>query len=147
LVRNLGPGLAPGFIPLIYTTIIIKGCSGISGCPFSMSIILSIGPFSHYDLSYLWFSCQQVIWIRDLSVVSLLCEKEILMDFKMPGMDGFEATRQIREFNKDVIIIGQTAFGLTGDKEKAIEAGCNDYIAKPIVVDVLKAIIKKHFSK
>jgi len=112
-----------------------------------MSIILSIGPFSHYDLSYLWFSCQQVIWIRDLSVVSLLCEKEILMDFKMPGMDGFEATRQIREFNKDVIIIGQTAFGLTGDKEKAIEAGCNDYIAKPIVVDVLKAIIKKHFSK
>ena len=56
----------------------------------------------------------------------------ILMDIKMPDMNGFEATRKIREFNKDVIIIAQTAYGLTGDKEKAIEAGCNDYIAKPI---------------
>jgi CheY-like chemotaxis protein len=54
------------------------------------------------------------------------------MDIKMPEMDGCEATRCIREFNKDVVIVAQTAHALSGDRDKAIEAGCNDYIAKPI---------------
>ncbi len=56
----------------------------------------------------------------------------ILMDIKMPEMSGYDATRKIREFNKDIVIIAQTAYSLTGDKEKAIAAGCNDYITKPI---------------
>jgi len=56
----------------------------------------------------------------------------ILMDIRMPNMGGYEATHQIRQFNKDVVIIAQTAYGLIGDREKAIEAGCNDYISKPI---------------
>jgi CheY-like chemotaxis protein len=56
----------------------------------------------------------------------------ILMDIRMPEMGGYEATHQIRQFNKDVVIIAQTAYGLIGDREKAIEAGCNDYISKPI---------------
>ena len=70
----------------------------------------------------------------------------VLMDMKMPEMDGFEATRQIRQFNKDVIIIAQTAYGLSGDREKAIEAGCNDYISKPINREVLLALIQKYFA-
>ncbi|MCF8391582.1 MAG: PAS domain S-box protein [Bacteroidales bacterium] len=70
----------------------------------------------------------------------------ILMDIKMPDMNGYDTTREIRKFNHDVIIIAQTAFGLSGDREKAIEAGCNDYIAKPINKDVLEIIIKKHFK-
>ena len=56
----------------------------------------------------------------------------ILMDIKMPDMHGYDATREIRKFNKDVIIIAQTAYGLAGDREKAIDAGCNDYITKPL---------------
>ena len=70
----------------------------------------------------------------------------ILMDIQMPEMNGYEATRQIRQFNKDVIIIAQTAYGLTGDREKAIAAGCNDYISKPIRKDDLIRVIKKHFN-
>jgi len=70
----------------------------------------------------------------------------VLMDIQMPLMDGYEATRQIRQFNKEVIIIAQTAYGLTGDREKSIDAGCNDYISKPIGKDKLKAIIQKHFE-
>ena len=50
-------------------------------------------------------------------------------------------------FNKDVVIIAQTAFGLSGDREKSIEAGCNDYISKPIKKDELQALIQKYFNK
>jgi len=70
----------------------------------------------------------------------------ILMDIRMPMMDGNEATSQIRQFNKDVIIIAQTAYAFSGDKEKAIEAGCNDYISKPINITSLFELIKKHIK-
>jgi len=69
----------------------------------------------------------------------------ILMDIKMPIMNGYEATRKIRKFNKNVIIIAQTAHALTGDKTKALEAGCNDYISKPINKTILFDIIKNFF--
>ena len=70
----------------------------------------------------------------------------VLMDIRMPNMDGCEATRQIRQFNKDVIIIAQTAYAFAGDSEKAIEAGCNDYITKPIKMTLLFELIKKHYD-
>ncbi|MDD5148990.1 MAG: ATP-binding protein [Flavobacterium sp.] len=69
----------------------------------------------------------------------------ILIDVNMPEMNGHEATRHIRQFNKDVIIIAQTAYGLANDREEAIAAGCNDYISKPINIDKLKALIQKYF--
>ena len=71
----------------------------------------------------------------------------ILMDIKMSDLNGYEATRQIRQFNKNVVVIAQTAFGLAGDKEKAIEAGCNDHISKPINKDQLLSLIQKHLKK
>ena len=71
----------------------------------------------------------------------------ILMDIKMPDKNGFAATREIRKFNRDVVIIAQTAFGLAGDREKAIEAGCNDYIAKPINKRELQEIIQRYFGE
>lgn len=71
----------------------------------------------------------------------------ILMDIQLPELDGYEATRQIRKFNKDVIIIAQTAYAIQGDKEKAISAGCNDYISKPIKADDLRQMIVKHIKK
>ncbi|WP_321368978.1 PAS domain S-box protein [uncultured Draconibacterium sp.] len=70
----------------------------------------------------------------------------VLMDIRMPEMDGYKATRQIREFNKEVIIIAQTAYGLPGDREKALENGCNDYIAKPIQQEQLHALVLKYFG-
>jgi CheY-like chemotaxis protein len=70
----------------------------------------------------------------------------ILMDIRMPVMGGYEATRQIREFNNSVIIIAQTAYGLADDRKKAISAGCNDYVSKPIFREKLLSIIKKHFA-
>jgi CheY-like chemotaxis protein len=69
------------------------------------------------------------------------------MDIQMPEMNGYEATQQIRKFNKEAIIIAQTAFAMTGDKEKSIEAGCSDYISKPIKKYELELLIQKHFNK
>ncbi|KAF0128409.1 MAG: PAS/PAC sensor hybrid histidine kinase [Bacteroidetes bacterium] len=71
----------------------------------------------------------------------------ILMDIRMPGINGYEATRQIRQFNKEVVIIAQTAFGLSGDREKAIAAGCNDYLSKPIKKAELLTLIQVYFNK
>jgi len=58
--------------------------------------------------------------------------KIILMDIKMPDMNGYEATKEIRKTDKNTIIIAQTAYALAADKNKALKAGCNDHLAKPI---------------
>ena len=81
-----------------------------------------------------------------------LCRKHseidlVLMDIDMPEMNGYEATRQIRKFNKEVFIIAQTAYGLSGDKDKALKAGCNDYISKPIDKRALLKMIEKKTEK
>ena len=81
----------------------------------------------------------------------VLCRKNpnldlVLMDIRMPDMSGLEATKQIRQVNKNVIIIAQTAYALTGDRENAISAGCNDYISKPINRDELEALIRQYFK-
>ena len=71
----------------------------------------------------------------------------VLMDIQMSVINGYEATRQIRQFNDKVIIIAQTAYGLAGDREKAIEAGCNDYVSKPLNLALLKRLVKKYFNR
>jgi len=65
----------------------------------------------------------------------------VLMDLKMPVLDGYSATRLIREFRPLLPIIAVTAFGITGDERKAMEAGCTDYLNKPFLeADLLKKL-------
>jgi len=79
-----------------------------------------------------------------------ICNKNlpdlILMDMKMPLMTGYEATLKIRETNQMVPIIAQTAYAMVGDKDKILAAGCNDYISKPIVEEILISKIKNLFN-
>jgi PAS domain S-box-containing protein len=70
----------------------------------------------------------------------------IMMDIQMPIMNGYEATRQIRTFNNKVIIIAQTAFALSSDREKSIVAGCNEHITKPINKNELLSLLEKYFT-
>lgn len=75
----------------------------------------------------------------------------ILMDLKLPVMNGFNAVKIIRETNKDIPIIAETAFAFPDDRMKSLEAGCNDYISKPFkrgeLIDIiLKNIKNKKFS-
>jgi CheY-like chemotaxis protein len=70
----------------------------------------------------------------------------ILMDLKMPRMDGLTATREIRNFDKNVIIIAQTAYAMIGDQSKAVDAGCNDYVTKPIIEKKLISLINQNMA-
>jgi len=69
----------------------------------------------------------------------------ILMDIRIPKMDGYEVTEAIRQFNKDVVIIAQTACAFASDKEKAFDVGCDDYVSKPIDTELFESLIEKHF--
>jgi signal transduction histidine kinase/ActR/RegA family two-component response regulator len=80
-----------------------------------------------------------------------LCKRQddidlVLMDIKMPVLDGLSAIREIREFNKDMVIIAQSAYALTGDRETAMDAGANEYLSKPVSSDQLYFFMRKFFS-
>lgn len=68
----------------------------------------------------------------------------ILMDLKMPGMDGYKATRIVKNINIKIPIVAQTAYALANDREKAINAGCDDYIAKPINKETLLEMLHRY---
>jgi PAS domain S-box-containing protein len=70
--------------------------------------------------------------------------KFVLMDIKMPVMNGYEATQKIKEMYPNLPIIAQTAYSTREDKEKALTAGCDDFISKPINKDVLGSLLNKY---
>ena len=70
----------------------------------------------------------------------------IMMDIQLPKMNGYEATKEIRKFNKNICIIAQTAHAFYEDKNKCIIAGCTDYLPKPIEKDLLFAMLEKYLS-
>jgi PAS domain S-box-containing protein len=70
----------------------------------------------------------------------------VLMDIKMPFMDGFEATRKIREFRQDLPIISISALATSADKERAMQAGCNEYLTKPVNIGPLLKTISDYVN-
>ena len=81
-----------------------------------------------------------------------LAEREgpdlILMDLSLPVMDGWEATRQLKANDKlrSIPVIALTAHAMKGDEEKALAAGCDDYLVKPLDEDELIAKIQKYLG-
>lgn len=71
----------------------------------------------------------------------------ILLDVKMPEMDGYEVTCEIRKKNKIVPIIAQTAYAVDEEKERLIKAGCNAFITKPINKNELFSIINYYLEE
>ncbi|MCF8380017.1 MAG: response regulator [Bacteroidales bacterium] len=67
----------------------------------------------------------------------------VLMDIKLPKKSGLFATREIKSIRKDIPVIAQTAYALEEDKRKILESGCDAYIAKPVKISELFALINK----
>lgn len=70
----------------------------------------------------------------------------ILMDIKLPEVNGYEITREIKSFRKDIPIIAQTAFSLNEVKDRCLESGCNDIIIKPVDIDIFMSKLNKYLS-
>ena len=91
------------------------------------------------------------LWAKNGIEAIELCETNpqidlVLMDMSMPGLDGFEATKRIREFRPYLPVIAQTAYSTPYDKGKAIACGCIDFITKPYKKELLIAKIKAHME-
>jgi two-component system, cell cycle response regulator DivK len=90
----------------------------------------------------------KVIWAKNGQEAVDICKANknidlILMDIQMPCMNGLEATRAIKKIRNDVPIIAQTAYCMDVDRDKALNAGCDEYIMKPIQSNSLFEIIGK----
>jgi len=77
-----------------------------------------------------------------------MCRKDpsinvVLMDIELPVMDGYTATREIKKFRPELPVIAQTAFAMMGERERSQEAGCDDYISKPIRKEILLEVISR----
>lgn len=72
----------------------------------------------------------------------------ILMDLQMPGVDGFELTRRLKADpnTRDIVIVAVTAYAMKGDEQKAIDAGCDGYVTKPIDTRTLPSLIAAHLA-
>jgi len=92
-----------------------------------------------------------VFWAKNGLVVLAICEKEeimdlVLMDLQMPEMNGYEATQLLKVKYPNLPVIAQTAFAMSDDREKALDAGCDDYLAKPIKSKDLLTITEKYLK-
>jgi len=94
----------------------------------------------------------QIEWVKNgLEAVNFAKEHPetdlILMDLQMPEMNGYDASREIKKIYPEMIIIAQTAFAMSDDRSKALEAGCDDYLAKPIRSKDLLDTVNKYLNK
>jgi signal transduction histidine kinase/ActR/RegA family two-component response regulator len=92
-----------------------------------------------------------IVWARNGKEVVDYCNDNpkvdmVLMDIQMPIMDGYEATTLVKKINPAIKIIAQTAYAMPNDNIKCIEAGCNDYISKPINPHLLLEKINTHLQ-
>jgi PAS domain S-box-containing protein len=110
------------------------------------------------EINYLYFkqifkhTHASVIWVKNgLEAIEAVKNNPdialVLMDCKMPQLDGYSATVEIKKINPTLPIVAQTAFAMADEQEKAMESGCNEYISKPIRVKELFVILNKYLGK
>lgn len=92
----------------------------------------------------------RILWAKDgQEAIDLFKANEIdliLMDLQLPIMDGYTATKEIKKIDSKVPIVAQTAHVMSGEREKCLEAGCDDYLAKPIRLQILIETLAKYLN-
>lgn len=83
-----------------------------------------------------------------MRVLAAFGPRLILMDIQLPGVDGLELTRRLKASpaTSDIVVLALTAYAMKGDEEKARRAGCDGYVAKPVDVEFLPAVVAHHLE-
>ena len=83
-----------------------------------------------------------------LEIARTIHPRLILADIRLPGMDGLEMTRRLKADpeTKDIVVVAVTAFAMKGDEQKALDAGCEGYITKPIDVNTFPTLIRQYLK-
>ncbi len=94
----------------------------------------------------------KLLWAMDGEKAVEMCREDdsidiVLMDIRLPKLNGYDATREIRKFRKDIPIIAQTAYVMPEEKGKVLEVGCNELITKPIVKEVLLETVSRFIDE
>jgi CheY-like chemotaxis protein len=95
--------------------------------------------YEQFKIMHAWNGAEAVEMVISNPAIDI-----VLMDIKMPVMDGFEAIKHIKHRNPGIPVIALTAYAMTGEKENALCAGFDNYISKPINQDVLLQILSEY---
>ncbi len=91
-----------------------------------------------------------IYWAKNGIEAVEICEKNsidlVFMDLQMPEMNGYEATEILKKKLPNLPIVAQTAFAMSDDREKALDSGCDDYLAKPIKSKDLLTVVEKYIT-
>jgi PAS domain S-box-containing protein len=117
----------------------------------TITLLVAEDEYNNFKLLEQYLSNENIVVIHAAngSEAVEICKKNrqinlVLMDLKMPVMDGFEATKSIKEFRPDLPVIAQTAYVRDVDKSKAIACGCSDFLSKPFKKEELLSMIREH---
>ena len=115
------------------------------------TILVAEDEKSNFDFLKILFNRMniRVLWAKDGNEAVNLCENDssidlVLMDIKMPFLNGFEATRLIKIKRPELPIIAQTAYAMSSDKEEATNAGCDGYLSKPLKINQITEVLEKY---
>jgi PAS domain S-box-containing protein len=124
--------------------------SGMAKDYTGKTILIAEDEVSNFDFLKILFSRMniKVLWAKNGEEAVSLCESDpsidlVMMDIKMPVMNGFEATRLIKAKRPELPIIAQTAYAMISDKQDADEAGCDWYLAKPIKINHITEMLEQ----
>lgn len=132
-----------------------KNKSGVSGLSFpkEKKILVAEDDYNNYQLinEMLTSMNLKVIWVQNGVEAVSMCMSDmlpdlILMDIKMPLMDGLEATKKIKELKPGLPIIALTAYTMEAERKLILESGCDDYLEKPVKQALLFSRLLKHLS-
>lgn len=114
------------------------------------TILIAEDEQSNFDFLRILFTRMniRILWAKDGFEAVNFCQTDptinlVLMDIKMPLLNGYEATRMIKKTRPDLPVIAQTAYAMISDRQEAERAGCDGYLSKPIKIRQIMEILEK----